>query len=457
MLDRTHRTTRTTQIFQVSTLYGAATLAAALDAGRFGPQEGTRRILLVSQNATVPEAALRLDEMHGYAPIVRRFDHVVSWNEAIRPHHPSVWGPRGDDATLWQRAFRLAWDIDPREKVEIAVESIQVNPGRALAAIFSESAVHVYADGLMSYGPTRERLPLSIGSRIQRLLHLDLVPGLRPLLLSEFDVAPEVVPDEAFRAVLDEIAAEAADDPLLTPVREQAPTAVLLGQYLAAINILSAAEEEDLHVRMLTAAARAGHTSVVFKPHPTAPPSYSAALSKAAADAGVRLTVLDAPLLAETLYAHARPELVVGCFSTAMVTASAYYDIPVGRVGTALVMERLKPYQNSNRIPLAVIDHVVPDLAAGESAALVGAAPATLAPLVRTIGFCMQPGLHEQSREHAESYLREHLAGLPAPYFPEPRLAELDLPGAGPQARAKLRARRARRVVGRTVRRTPRR
>ena len=34
---------------------------------------------------------------------------------------------------------------------------------------------------------------------------------------------------------------------------------------------------------------------MVFKPHPTAPAGYSAALSKAAADAGVRLTVLDAP------------------------------------------------------------------------------------------------------------------------------------------------------------------
>ncbi len=121
------------------------------------------------------------------------------------------------------------------------------------------------------------------------------------------------------------------------------PTAVLLGQYLAAINILTA-QEEDLHVRMLTGAARAGHRSVVFKLHPTAPAGYAAALSKAAADAGVRLTVLDAPLLAEALYHHCAPELVVGCFSTAMVTASAYYDVPVARVGTALVTERLKPY-----------------------------------------------------------------------------------------------------------------
>ncbi|MEV5309845.1 polysialyltransferase family glycosyltransferase [Streptomyces sp. NPDC052610] len=442
-----------TQIFQVSTLYGAATLAAALDAGLFGPRAGARRILLVSNNAAIPETALRLDEMHGYERIAGRFDTVVSWNEAIRPYHPSSWGPRGNDTVIWQRAFRLAWGIGERDRIDLAVESIQVSPGRALAAIFSEAAIHVYADGLMSYGPTRDKLPLTIACRIRRLLHLDLIPGLTPLLLSEYGVESEVVPDAAFRRVLDEISQDAADDPRLAPVLAEKPTAVLLGQYLAAIDILSAEEEEDLHVRMLTGAARAGHRSVVFKPHPTAPASYSSALSKAAAEAGVRLTVLDAPLLAETLYRHAEPELVVGCFSTAMVTASAYYGVPVGRVGTRLVMERLKPYPNSNRVPLAVIDHVVPDLERGATPAVVGAAPETLSPLVRAIGFCMQPDAYKKLREPTAAWLRDHLADTPRHYFPELRLAELGLPGSRPQVRAKLQVRRAKRVVRRAVRR----
>ncbi|NEB15609.1 polysialyltransferase family glycosyltransferase [Streptomyces coelicoflavus] len=442
-----------TQIFQVSTLYGAATLAAALDAGLFGPRDGARRVLLVSNNAAIPETALRLDEMHGYGRISARFDTVVSWNEAIRPHHPSAWGPRGNDVSLWQKAFRLAWGIGERDLVELAVESIQVNPARALAAIFSEAALHVYADGLMSYGPTREKLPLTLARRIQRLLHLDLIPGLRPMLLSEYDVEPVIVPDGAFRAVLDEVSRDAADDPELAPVLREKPTAVLLGQYLAAINILTAQEEEDLHVRMLTGAARAGHRSVVFKPHPTAPAGYTAALSKAAADAGVRLTVLDAPLLAETLYHHCAPELVVGCFSTAMVTASAYYDVPVARVGTALVTERLKPYPNSNRVPLVVVDHLVPDLERAAAPALVGAAPESLAPLVRAIGFCMQPKTYAKLRESTETWLRAHLATVPGHYFPELRLTELGLPGSRPQLRAKLQVRRARRVVRRAVRR----
>ncbi|MEU0131227.1 polysialyltransferase family glycosyltransferase [Streptomyces sp. NPDC006289] len=439
-----------TQIFQVSTLYGAATLAAALDAGQFGPGRDSHRILLVSNNAPVPETALRLEEMRGYGGIAARFDSVVDWNDAISPHHPSGWGPRPEETELWQRAFRLAWGLDATGPVELAVESIQVNPARALAAIFAESALHVYADGLMSYGPTRNKLPRSIACRVQRVLHLDLVPGLRPLLLAESGVEPELVPNEAFREVLDEIATAAAGDRRLVAAATEAPTAVLLGQYLAALDILTAEEEEDLHVRMLRGVARAGHTSVLFKPHPTAPARYSRALDDAAAALGVRLTTPDGPLLAETLYERCAPTLVVGCFSTAMFTAAVYYGIPVARVGTRLVLDRITPYENSNRVPLTIVDHLVPDLDEqdGETVpALPATAPATLAPLVRTVGYCMQAGLHPALRAEAEAWLRDHLDGGTRHYFKRRRLEKLTLPGGGGPRGAAIRLRR-------TVRRT---
>ncbi|WP_351234333.1 polysialyltransferase family glycosyltransferase [Streptomyces sp. NPDC002133] len=429
-----------TQIFEVSTLYGAATLAAALDAGQFGPREGIRRILLVSNNAEVPETALRLESMTGYGRIAARFDEVIDWNDAIRPNHPGSWGPRTDEVPLWQRAFRTAWGLGSGP-VELIVESIQVNPGRALAAIFAESPVQVYADGLMSYGPTRDELPQQIACRIQRLLHLDLVPGLRPLLLSEFGVEPELVPDDAFRKVLAEIAGSAAEDSQVMRAVEAAPTALLLGQYMAALGIITAEEEEDLHVRMLRGAAAAGHQSVIFKPHPTAPARYSLALNGAAAEAGVKLTVLDGPLLAETFYERCRPQLVVGCFSTAMLTASVYYGIPVARVGTEMVLERLAPYENSNRIPLVIVDHLVPDLELGAAPAVPGDAPDTLDPLVRAVGYCMQPNLHRGLRAEAVSLLdRRGDDSAAAVYFPRARLTELDLPGgAAPGPAARLR------------------
>jgi hypothetical protein len=422
------------QIFQASTLYGAATLAAALDAGRFGPAGEARRVLLLTNNAAVPEVAPRMTEMTGFPAVAARFDQVEDWNEAIAPHHPGGWRPRPEDTDLWERVLRTRWDLGTGP-VTLVVESIQVSPARSLAAVFAGAPVHVYADGLMSYGPTRDEPPHSVAVRVQRLLHLDLVPGLRPLLLSEFGVEAELVPDDAFRAVLADLSRAAADDPEVVRAAEAAPTALLLGQYLAALNILTAEEEEDLHVRMLRGAAAAGHRSVAFKPHPTAPVRYGEALEREAAAAGVRLTTLRGTLLAEVFYAHLPLDLVVGCFSTAMLTASVYYGIPTARVGTETVLRQLTPYENSNRVPLVIVDHVVPDLEAGEEARLPEAPP-TLQPLVGAVGYGMQPVRYPWLRAGAEQLL-SRAAGDPgaereeryAAYFAAERLTELDLPG----------------------------
>ncbi|MGA5066315.1 polysialyltransferase family glycosyltransferase [Streptomyces exfoliatus] len=420
---------RPVQIFQVSTLYGAATLAASLDAGQFGPRADARRFLLISRNAEIPETALRLETMTGYERIAARFDGTLDWNETIHPYHPAAWAPRPEEAPLWQRVLRTAWDLGTAP-VELIVESIQVNPAKALAGTFPESAVHVYADGLMSYGPTRSDLAQSIACRVRRVLHLDLVPGLRPLLLSEYGVEPELVPDSAFRAVLAEIAEEAADDPDIARAAAAEPTALLLGQYLAALNLLTAEEEEELHVRMLRGAAAAGHRSVVFKPHPSAPASYSQILHEEAERSGVRLTVLDGPLLAETFYERCGPRLVVGCFSTAMFTAAVYYGIPTARVGTAEVLARLTPFENSNRIPLTVVDHLVADLEGGEEPAVPGPAPDSLTPLVRAVGYCMRHKSHPGLREEATRYLDAHHADpAVAHHFTAERLTQLGLPG----------------------------
>ncbi|MGW5018829.1 polysialyltransferase family glycosyltransferase [Streptomyces cacaoi] len=449
------------QLFEVSTLYGAATLAAALDAGRFGPPDTARRILLMSNNAATPEAATRLPDMNGFKALAARFDETVDWNEAIRPHHPGTWTPRREESPVWERLFRHTWQLGSGP-VELIVESIQAGPAKALATVFGGSALHVYADGLMSYGPTRERLPQWLGCRIQRLLHLDLVPGLRPLLLAEHDVEPETVPGDAFRAVLGELADAAATEPELVRVAADRPTAVLLGQYLAALNILTPEEEEELHVRMLRSAVAAGHERVVFKPHPTAPARYSQALEEAAAQAGVRLHVLRAPVLAEAVYAHCRPTLVVGCFSTALLTAATYYGVPIARVGTELLLDRLRPYQNSNRIPVTIVDFAVPDLEAVEE---TGQAPAAapesseqLRALVRTVGFCMQAKLHPLLREDAAAWLAAHLDDSTSRYFKRRRLTALALPGGDRSLRVQLRRRSASaRWVARRVRTVRRR
>lgn len=446
----------TTQIFLASTLYGTATLAAAIDADRFGPAD--RRLLLVSNNAATPETTVAVDEMPGFERLRDRFDDVRSWNEAISPFHPGGWAPRGDDIPMWERYIRLLWGLGD-DDIELAVESIQVNPALALAQIFTGAPVDVYADGLMSYGPTRNKIDPLVGTRVRRLLHLDLVPGLTPLLLTEFGVEPEIVPTEAFVKVLDRLA-DATGEHGLPDLHEPA---LLLGQYLSALSILTAEEEEELHVRMVRGAAELGHTRVVFKPHPTAPARWSRMLEKEAEAIGVELTVLDSPVLAEVLYQRMRPALVVGCFSTALLTASALYGLPVARTGTETLLERLAPYQNSNRVPVTIVDALIPDLA--DKGAVTGRQPgmpvADLGELLVAVGFAMQPQIYPRRRGAAERYLSTRLTPHTWRYFKRRRLTALALPGALPSqlsfiprnAAVRRVARRAR-SVKRSIKRT---
>ncbi|MDH6549137.1 alpha-2,8-polysialyltransferase family protein [Streptomyces sp. SAI-041] len=430
----------TTQIFCASTLYGAVTLAAAIDSDLF--EEPERRVLLVFNNTATPETSVPLDEMPGFAPLRDHFDEVLSWNEAIRPFHPGSWTPRPDDIPLFERYLRLLWGLG-EDRVELVLESIQVTPALTVAQIFTGAPVDVYADGLMSYGPTRNKLDPLVGTRVRRLLHLDLVAGLTPLLLTEFDVPPVVVPTSAFLKAMGELSAAVEE---LPPLPDNA--ALLLGQYLSALDILTPAEEEDLHVRMLKGAVAQGHRSVVFKPHPSAPARFSRVLEAEAERLGVDLTVLDTPVLAEVLFEKARPALVVGCFSTALFTASGLYDLPAARIGTELLLDRLTPYQNSNRVPVVLADAVLPDL---EGRAGQEAVPADmLNSLISALGFTLQPQIHPSLRPAAERYLSQHFGPRTRRYFRKKRLTALGLPGGIPERLTFLpRSSTARRVVRR--------
>ncbi|MET9799462.1 polysialyltransferase family glycosyltransferase [Streptomyces sp. NPDC006368] len=413
----------TTQIFLASTLYGAVTLAAALDSGCFHPAD--RRLLLVANTATTPETTVPLDRMPGFGPVSRRFDAVLSWNDTIAPFHPGGWTPRPDDIPLWERHLRLLWGLGDGERIELVVESIQVAPALTVAQLFPDAPIDVYADGLMSYGPTRNKIDPLVGERVRRLLHLDLVPGLRPLLLAEFGAVPEVVPAEAFTKVVDELARE--EGAAGQPEDGEGGVALLLGQYLSALGILSPAEEEALHVRMVRGAVARGHRALVFKPHPMAPASWSRALEREAAGLGAELAVWERPVLAEVLFRRLRPALVAGCFSTALFTASGFYGLPVARLGTGPLLDRLTPYQNSNRVPVTLADALLPDLEGGTADEV-----RDLAGLLDAVGFAMQPQIRPDLRPAAERYLAAHLSPGTLRYFKRRRLTVLGLPGGLP-------------------------
>ncbi|MEU1277735.1 polysialyltransferase family glycosyltransferase [Streptomyces sp. NPDC005805] len=422
----------TTQIFLASSLYGAATVAAAIDSGCF--EDADRRLLLVTNNAAVPETVPALDTMPGFGPLRERFDGVVSWNEAVSPFHPSAWAPRADDVPLWERHLRRLWDLGD-DRIHLVLESLQVAPALTVGQLFPDASIDVYADGLMSYGPTRNKIDPLVGERVRRLLHLDLVPGLRPLLLGEFGVVPEVVPGGAFLKVVAELSdAPAAGAVADAPGDGEPGPVLLLGQYLAALGILTPAEEEGLHLRMLRGVAALGHRRVVLKPHPTAPPAWHRALEAEARALGVELTVAGEPVLAEVLLRRLRPSLVVSCFSTGLFTAAAFHGVPVARVGTEQVLARLTPYRNSNRVPLLLAEALVPDLAADGPGA-VAAADERLTGLLDSVAFMMQPQVRRDLRPSAERFLRTARPADLAGHATRRRLTVLGLPGGVPLPR----------------------
>lgn len=406
-----------TQLFYASTLFGAMTLAAAIDDGRFGPRDG-RRILLVSNNAAIPEITPALDEAPAFAALRPRFDEIHSWNEIVAPLHPSDWKARVVEVPMLSRLLGSHLSLDDGVS-ELVVESIAVPPARTLAGLVRDCPVSVYSDGLMSYGPTRDPLPLEIAGRITRLLHLDLVPDLRPLLLSEYGVRAEIVPDRAF---LDVIGAPDGGAP--------SGRAMILGQYLSALDILTPEEEEGLHADMLRALVARGFREVLFKPHPAAGRRHALRLRETAAELGVELEVVAQTVPAESCFAASRPELVVGCFSTALVTAGRYFGLPVATMGGGLVLERLIPYENSNRIPVTITDALLPRLSVDGS--LEDPPAVDLPALVSAVGHCMQSEAYPGLRETTAAYLRAH---GPERYFKNRRLAALGLLSAPSPAR----------------------
>jgi hypothetical protein len=454
----------TTQLFIASTLYGVLNLAAAIDSDQFGGQDRdqradgrrspVRRLLVISNNASLPEISPSPAEMPGFDLLAKRFDRVLSYNEVIAPFHPSAWNPRPIDTPILQRHLRTVWDLGS-DDIHLVVESLQVNPAQTICRLFPDARIDVYADGLMSYGPTRNAIAPLIGTRLGRLLYAELVPGMQPLLLDEWAITPSVIPTAAIRQTIAELPDNR--DPGSFPGAEDGePVAVLLGQYLSALGILSQQEEEELHRQMLIGAIRRGHRKLIFKPHPNAPRELATAIRAEADRRNVDLQVLTDPSLVETLYVRLPVAAVFGCFSTALMTAATFFKIPTYRVGTELILERLSPYHNSNRIPVTIIDALIPDAepaGATTSAEVVKqpTLPIDLMPeLITAVSYVMQPQLQHRARERAQLFLHTHYDDYYR-YFRRRRLSRLGLLADPPD-----RSLTPRRILGRLRRRVRR-
>ena len=406
-----------TLVVHAATGSGLATVAAAAAAGAFGPVD--RRVLVLSNDAPIPETAYGVDDITGIGPLLARFDDVYSYNAAVAPLHPTVWQPQPEELSLWERALRALWSLEG--DLHLVLAGIWVPPALVLSQIFADATIDVYADGLTGYGPTRRSVPLPVSTRLRRLLHPDLLPGATPLLLREYGVEPVPLPPAALTEVLASVAADAGPAGVATGAGR---VAVLVAPDRAAFGALSAHEWRRLHLDMVEGAVAAGHTELVLKAHPSGPAGTTGPLVARAAELGARLRVRDRPELVETWYAAGEVDLAVGCCSTALATAQ-WYGVPTARVGSELMLERLEPYETGLRLPAAVVAAWVPPLAVPPDEP-DPPPPVPLDAVVTTIGYLMQPSRNPDLHGPAARALAEHGVAL-RPYLSQQRLDQVGL------------------------------
>ncbi|MDT0182505.1 polysialyltransferase family glycosyltransferase [Microbacterium sp. ARD31] len=407
-----------TQIFVLNSAYGLMTAVAAMDAGVI-PASPSGRILVAVNAAIIPEAAPGIGDAAHLATLRARFDRVVDLNALLAPERPPHWRVTANAAPILERLLRQAWGIGDAA-VELFLQSPQVAPSRVFIDVFAGADVSIVGDGLMTYSPIRNRWPHTVASRVTAVVYADTVPGVEPLL---FPVAARVpVPPAALRAVVDEVAA-ATDDPEIDALVQLDRPALVLGQYLSALKLISADEELRMQCDMIDRALEWRPGSIVFKPHPSSAPALIDDLAAHAAARGVSFTVFRGGTPAEVLAVRLPFVGGVAGFSTALPTLQALTGLPIGAVGTDLLLQRLTPFENGNRIPVTIIDALTrPDSPyPGERMQL----------LVDAVGYAMQPVIAAHLRPRAEEFLASAPAAERSRYFARTRLTSLALPGGG--------------------------
>jgi len=387
------------QLFVAPTFLAAVSEAAAIRAGLYG--DGGRRVLLTTNNSLVPEVSRSIEHAPGFSAIAETFDEILHLNDYITPMHPRGWlVPKSEAAPVVRRILKRA---GLARDVGVTMQSLSVAPSLTIAKALPDSQITVVSDGLMSYGPAPKSLTDDVAARLNQLLYLELVPGLEPILFSEYGIRDTIIPTEAFTSVLADYAAAHPERARLAAL-EGTVDALVVGQYLAALDLVSVEEETQLYRDMVASAAELGHRRIVFKPHPSAPPAFADALFGVAAERGVEVSILDVPVPVEAIYAVARPEIVIGSFSTALATA-ALYGIRTASVGTAQIAQALPTYGDSNRVPLAITaatsDRIIER---GGAVAVVPPLDVDLARLLRALAGTMHPMRYEKLRRSAERF-----------------------------------------------------
>lgn len=410
-----------TQLFALHSAYGLATAAAAIDEGLLARDSGDR-VLVPFVSSRVPETVVGIGVDPALRSLRERFDRIEDLDALLGPLHPSGWDPAPADLPLLDRLLTRAWGLDPHD-LELLVQSPQVAPARTLMSIFPRARLTIVGDGLMTYSPMRVALGHTVSARIGRVVHADVVPGVRPLVGGSSATALPVSPESFGRVLLETDQGEPVADDRGVPLEDGTPTALVLGQYLSALGLMSPREEIARQRDLIDRAADWSPARIVFKPHPAAPPQLTHAVRERALSQGREFVEYRGALAAEVLAHRLSAVAVVAGFSTALPTVHALFDTPIGSSGAASMLSRLTPFENSNRVPIVIVDALT-------RADSPYTDPERLQLLIDAVGYAMQPEIAAYLRPRAEQLLGELDAVERDRYFAPQRLSALRLPGA---------------------------
>ena len=236
---------------------------------------------------------------------------------------------------------------------------------------------------------------------VGRVLHLDLVPGLAPLLLAERRVPATAVPLDDLHAVVATLPAPALPG---GPVVD--PTTLVLGRATRWDGALDTDRQTDLLVALVQRCAEAGHSRIVLLLDPGTRPRVRRQLERAAAQVRADLTVVDDRSPTEQWLATGAVRFAVGSAAPDLVVAQAAYGVRAAQLDTDVVLKRLTPFADPRRIGATLVQALVPDLRSWTSAPEGEAPPAVDLPaMVTAVAYAMQPELLDGHR----AAVMEHL------------------------------------------------
>ncbi len=304
------------------------------------------KILIVYDFTKTSEAGRKLIKYINANANKFAFTKIIYLNDVIAPYHPVQLNIK-DFSNITKSIFYSVIGIDFCD--EMLVESIQVSPAQVMVQLFGSAKINIYADGVMCYSPTRVDLPQSILSRINNVYYIDLITDVKPLLLLE--AHPTYIPIDAnslkpvFKSLENKITKS-----------NQKKNVLIIGQYLADLNLVSHEEEIEYYYSMLLKAYDEYHDSVnyIFRMHPSCIQNYKYALRAKAMEDGISVSFDEDYMPVECRYNSDNLEKVYGVFSTSLFTLSKLTTAKIQSMHCEDFYEKLTPWFNSNRVPVVL-------------------------------------------------------------------------------------------------------